>query len=446
VLQAVAELTQRARRRPVSLRARGALRALLGDPEGGRQDLEEVQVRFPDDVRTRVALAFALRGLGDEAAARGLLERAAAQAPDYPFAHLDLAALALRHEEPEVALEHARQAQRLLPLEPLAYTLAGAALLEQGHMRQALSELGRALALAPVDPSGHVLPLAMRAFLLAGDPESVRLFLRGGVPLEPELLYGVAWRYLRDSHVPAAGRSVDWMEWKHRFQGQLSDSVDAHAAIGRLAASLDDAYTRLMNRDDSLDRLLATGEVLATEPDTDDGSRSLYWHVQEEGRVYLRLTSLRDPTAARAVEQVLESLPAVEEVVLDLRGNPGGYEDQARAIADLLLPEGREAAAWRTRAGPGGGAGRLGAGGAAAVEILVDQDTGSAAEHLAEELEQGGARVLGGPTRGKQVAQFPYILPDGWTLLVTAARRETGEPEETTAPAAPAADGEFDSR
>jgi C-terminal processing protease CtpA/Prc len=57
----------------------------------------------------------------------------------------------------------------------------------------------------------------------------------------------------------------------------------------------------------------------------------------------------------------------------------------------------------------------------------VDQDTASAAEHLAGQLVAGGsASLVGGPTVGKQVAQVPFILPDGWTLMVTAAR--LGEP------------------
>jgi carboxyl-terminal processing protease len=168
--------------------------------------------------------------------------------------------------------------------------------------------------------------------------------------------------------------------------------------------------------------------VLASEPDMGDGSRSLYWRLREEGGVYLRLTSLRDPAAARAVEHVLDSLPEVAEVVLDLRGNPGGYEDQARQIAELLLPEGRRAPGWRTRTGGTLGAGHRGAADALSVQILVDEKTGSAAEHLAEDLLQGGAASLvGGPTVGKRDAQIPFILPDGWTLLVTAARRDQGE-------------------
>ncbi|TDI12173.1 MAG: hypothetical protein E2P04_06230 [Acidobacteria bacterium] len=425
LIRAVAELTRRAERRPAALRARAALRTLLGDAEGGAEDLGLLQERFPDDVRTQVALAYARRELGDLASARALLESATRQSPDYPFARLDLAALALSQGEPDVALLHARRALHLLPLESLGHTLAGAALIELNQVPEALTELGRALALAPADPSGHILPLAMRAFLLAGDPESVRLFLVGGVALEPEQLYLLAWRYLRDTYVGDGMDRKDWLEWKHRFHGQLHDMVDAHAAIGRLAASLDDPHTKLLDQADGLARLLAAGEVLASDPDTGDGSRSLYWKLREEGGLYLRLTSLRDPAAARAVEQVLDSLPEVVEVVLDLRGNPGGYEDQARRIAELLLPEGRTAPGWRTRTGETLGAGRRGTAGALSVQILVDGKTGSAAEHLAEDLLQGGAASLvGGPTVGKRDAQIPFILPDGWTLLVTAARRD----------------------
>ena len=127
-----------------------------------------------------------------------------------------------------------------------------------------------------------------------------------------------------------------------------------------------------------------------------------------------------DAAAARAVAEVLDSLPATAEVVLDLRGNPGGYEDQARRIAELLLPPGSEAPGWRTRAGEIRGPGRQGRAAAPSVQILVDEETGSAAEHLAQDLLQGGAaNLVGGPTVGKRSAQIPFLLPDGWTLLVT---------------------------
>ena len=49
----------------------------------------------------------------------------------------------------------------------------------------------------------------------------------------------------------------------------------------------------------------------------------------------MRLTSLRDPDAARDVQRVLESLPDVQDIILDLRGNRGGYEDQADRIERL---------------------------------------------------------------------------------------------------------------
>ena len=51
----------------------------------------------------------------------------------------------------------------------LAHTLAGAAHLEAGEVHEALAAIGRALALDPADPSGRILPLALRALPLAGD-------------------------------------------------------------------------------------------------------------------------------------------------------------------------------------------------------------------------------------------------------------------------------------
>ncbi len=126
-----------------------------------------------------------------------------------------------------------------------------------------------------------------------------------------------------------------------------------------------------------------------------------------------------------AVVSALDSSPAPQGIVLDLRGNRGGLLDQAVAVADSLIDSGtiastmgRDPAAdqlWRATNG------NLAAG--QPLVVLVDGRTASAAEVLAAALaDDGRGVVVGSATFGKGLVQAAATLPDGGTLLVTWAR------------------------
>ena len=57
------------------------------------------------------------------------------------------------------------------------------------------------------------------------------------------------------------------------------------------------------------------------------------------GYISMRRTRFSDHTASE-VEEAIKSLPRVEGLILDLRGNPGGLFSQATQVADLFLPQG----------------------------------------------------------------------------------------------------------
>ena len=62
--------------------------------------------------------------------------------------------------------------------------------------------------------------------------------------------------------------------------------------------------------------------------------------LQEKiGYISMRQTRFSEHTSSE-VEEALKSLPRVEGLILDLRGNPGGLFSQATQVADLFLPQG----------------------------------------------------------------------------------------------------------
>jgi len=120
----------------------------------------------------------------------------------------------------------------------------------------------------------------------------------------------------------------------------------------------------------------------------------------------------------------------MQAMVLDLRGNPGGLVSELSNVAAALLPQSSPFMQIRTRAGrevtlqtsdppvvpP-----------AMPVVVLVDEDTGSAAELLAAALqEESRALVAGVRTAGAVEVGVTVGLPEGAGMAITVARVSSG--------------------
>jgi carboxyl-terminal processing protease len=112
----------------------------------------------------------------------------------------------------------------------------------------------------------------------------------------------------------------------------------------------------------------------------------------------------------------------VKKVILDLRGNPGGYFDAAIYAADDFVDAGKILAQEQDSAGKiekfnstkGGKLVNM------QVIVLVDSGSASASEILSGALQQSGrATIIGDKTYGKGTAQSVLDLSDGSTLHVT---------------------------
>jgi carboxyl-terminal processing protease len=116
------------------------------------------------------------------------------------------------------------------------------------------------------------------------------------------------------------------------------------------------------------------------------------------------------------------------KLVLDLRGNPGGYLQSAVAIASYFLPAGKpvvresfgidqDEQVYRSSGK------ELGSSAPKKLVVLVDGGSASASEILAGALQEHGvATLIGAQTFGKGSVQELVNLDDGSSLKVTVAR------------------------
>lgn len=156
--------------------------------------------------------------------------------------------------------------------------------------------------------------------------------------------------------------------------------------------------------------------------------RSVPFAVQvEDGVGYLPLLSVTE-TSYQEVKESVDSLYAlgVRELILDLRGNPGGTLDQGIAITDLFLAPGQMVVETRGRARNQNEtytASREQPYPDLSVVVLVDERSASASEIIAGALQDHDrAVVMGAPTWGKGSVQTLYPLTGGNILRLTTAR------------------------
>lgn len=116
-------------------------------------------------------------------------------------------------------------------------------------------------------------------------------------------------------------------------------------------------------------------------------------------------------------------------LVLDLRGNPGGFLDQAIRVADKFLQRGQGIVSVRNREGKAGDKdwpAESGMPETFPVVVLIDEGTASASEIVTGAIQDHDrGLVVGEPSFGKGLVQTIYPLPGGAGLTLTTARYYT---------------------
>ncbi len=162
---------------------------------------------------------------------------------------------------------------------------------------------------------------------------------------------------------------------------------------------------------------------------------------------YIRLSRFVATTAnefRKAADDLLGQ--GMQQLIIDVRGNPGGYLDQAVEVADEFLAEGKLIVYTKSR---NGGADEMRytatSGGIfedREVLVLVDRGSASAAEILAGALQDNDRAVVAGElTFGKGLVQRQFDFDDGSALRLTIARYFTPSGRRIQRDFSPGSDG-----
>lgn len=156
--------------------------------------------------------------------------------------------------------------------------------------------------------------------------------------------------------------------------------------------------------------------------------------------------------AATTYNEVLAALTRLREqgarkVILDLRGNGGGYLDQAIYIANEFLPKGRKIVYTEGQASPRADQDADGRGRFQDIElaVVIDENSASASEIVAGAIQDNDrGAIVGRRSFGKGLVQeqIPYPL-DGSAMRLTVARYYTPVGRSIQKPYTPGHDEDY---
>ncbi len=141
---------------------------------------------------------------------------------------------------------------------------------------------------------------------------------------------------------------------------------------------------------------------------------------------YVRISDFNENTETELNEAIVElRLEGAEQLLVDLRHNPGGLLSQAVAVSNVFLKQQSEIVSIRGRHSENDQvfhASKPGAHADIPLIILVSRESASASEIVAGAVQDHDrGLILGETTYGKGLVQSVYQLPHGYALGLTSA-------------------------
>jgi carboxyl-terminal processing protease len=155
---------------------------------------------------------------------------------------------------------------------------------------------------------------------------------------------------------------------------------------------------------------------------------SVTWEDKGDGTLYIRVSRFGDDTNkewSKAVAEANTKMKELDAIVLDVRGNPGGYLQSAHFLGDEFIKKGpilwNESAVGEQQAYNAERPGVFE--NIPVIYVLIDEGSASASEILAAALkEQVGAKLIGAKSFGKGTIQSAKDFDDGSGVHVTVAK------------------------
>lgn len=148
---------------------------------------------------------------------------------------------------------------------------------------------------------------------------------------------------------------------------------------------------------------------------------------EQETKIWLfEISSISEYTTKLFMKDVPEFInQGMQGIILDLRGNNGGYLEEASKFLGHFLSKGETTVkskytAYEDKEFQSKGVGELQN---YPLVIIIDQLTASAGEIIALTLQEHGATVIGTPSLGKWTIQTVTKLPDGSSIKYTVGKR-----------------------
>ncbi len=243
----------------------------------------------------------------------------------------------------------------------------------------------------------------------------------GGVGMEIGEVQGFVTVQRVFPHTPAEQAGV--------MEGDRIISVDTANARGWTTAQASDALKGTPGTKVSVKFLRAgvAEPIPVTFTRASVRSPAVPYAIMLEGNVgYIPLQQFNE-TATDELEASSKRLigEGAKGLILDLRGNGGGYLDQSASVANLFLNKGQEISSVRGRGGDQQVfyATDQPAAPSVPLVILTDGRTASASEIVAGALQDHDrALILGTTSFGKGLVQTVYPLDGGYALKMTTAK------------------------
>jgi carboxyl-terminal processing protease len=203
--------------------------------------------------------------------------------------------------------------------------------------------------------------------------------------------------------------------------GSSLDGLTVDAARDRVRGPKDTTVVLTIKRGDeaSFDVSIVRGVI---------AQREVIDKVLADGAIgYIRVTGFSDNAATQFRTVVAADVTAGrKELIVDLRGNPGGYVTAARSIASEFLSSGPlfwEETADGTQTETDASTGGVATDPAIHVVVLIDGGSASASEIVAGALhDRARATLVGQTTFGKGTVQQWIELPNTGALKLTIAK------------------------